>query len=337
MSAVDLTTRYLGLELRAPIVASPSPLTGHLDTLKQLDIAGVGAVVLPSLFEEQLEHDSFAIDRMLGTGAEMSAEASSFFPDLEDYNTGPVRYLELVERAKAELSVPVIASLNGNTPGGWVHYARLLERAGADAIELNVYAVAADPMVTGAQVEEDIAELVREVRRSVEVPVAVKLPPYFSAMANFARHLAVAGADGLVLFNRFYQPDLDLETLLPHPTLVLSTSDELRVPLRWIGILRHRVGVSLAATTGVHTAEDALKVLLAGADVAMTTSALLRHGPGHAAELISGIAAWMVEHEYTSITQLKGSAAQERVADPVAYERANYVQTLASWSSDHTL
>lgn len=334
MSNVDLTTRYLGLELRTPIVASPSPLTGHLDTLKQLDVAGVGAVVLPSLFEEQLEHDSFAIDRMLTVGDEVSAEATSFFPDLEDYNTGPVRYLDLVEQAKAELSVPVIASLNGNTPGGWVHYARLLERAGADAIELNVYSVAADPAVTGGQVEEDIAELVREVRRAVDVPLAVKLPPYFSALANFARHLAVAGADGLVLFNRFYQPDLDLETLLPHPTLSLSTSAELRLPLRWIAILRHRVQVSLAATTGVHTAEDALKVLLAGADVAMTTSALLRNGPGHAAEVIHGIERWMVDHEYESITQLKGSAAQDTAPDPVAYERANYVQTLASWSSE---
>jgi dihydroorotate dehydrogenase (fumarate) len=328
----DLTTDYLGLSLRSPIVASCSPLTGHLDSLGALDEAGVGAVVLPSLFEEQLTHDSLAIDDMLSTVHETSAEATSFFPELYDYDTGPDRYVDLVVAAKGALGVPVVASLNGTSPGGWIEYARLFEEAGADALELNVYRVAADPELSAADVEAQTVELVATVCDSVGIPVAVKLSPYWSSVANLAARLDGAGAAGLVLFNRFYQPDLDLETLRAVPHLVLSTSDELRLPLRWIGLLRGRVACSLAATSGVHTGEDVVKALLVGADVTMTTSALLHHGPGHVRELTDELRTWLEIHEYVSVEQLKGSAAALTGPDPSGYERANYMHTLASWS-----
>lgn len=328
----DLTTEYLGLALRSPIVASCSPLTGHLDSLAALDEAGVGAVVLPSLFEEQLTHDALAIDAMLATGHESTPEATSFFPELHDYDTGPDRAVALVADAKAALAVPVVASLNGTSPGGWTGYARLFQDAGADAIELNVYRVAADPEVTGAELEARTVELVAAVCDAVDIPVAVKLSPHWSSVANLAVRLDAAGAAGLVLFNRFYQPDLDLDTLRAVPHLVLSTSDELRLPMRWIGLLRGRVSCSLAATSGVHTGEDVVKALLVGADVTMTTSALLHHGPGHVRELTDELRRWMVAHEYASVTQMSGSAAALTGPDPSAYERANYVHTLASWS-----
>jgi dihydroorotate dehydrogenase (fumarate) len=328
----DLSTSYLGLRLRSPLVASCSPLTGKLDSLRALDDAGVGAVVLPSLFEEQLTHDSLEIDNMLSTVADSFGEASGFFPDLTDYNTGPDRYLTLVEQAKAAVDVPVIASLNGTTVGGWLRYAKLLEEAGADALELNVYRVAADPTVSGADLEAETVELVGTVAEAAGVPVAVKISPFWSSVANMAVRLERAGAAGLVLFNRFYQPDLDLETLEATPHLVLSTSDELRLPLRWIGLLSGRVGCSLACTTGVHTWQDTAKALLVGADVAMMTSALLHEGPGHARHVLAALEAWMAQQEYESVDQLKGSAAALTGPDPSAFERANYVQTLASWS-----
>ncbi len=329
----DLGTRYLGLDLRSPLVASASPLTGTLDGLRRLEDAGAAAVVLPSLFEEQLTHEALEIDRILATGAESFPEALSYFPEMRDYNTGPDRYLELVARAKEALAIPVIPSLNGVTPGGWVHHATLLEEAGADAIELNVYLVATDPEVSGAEVERRYLEVVCSVRAAVRIPLAVKVGPFFSSIPAMAREMVAAGADGLVLFNRFYQPDLDLETLDVVPHLVLSGSDELRLPLRWIAILHGNVGCSLAATTGVHTAEDALKVLLAGADVAMTTSALLRHGPDHLRRVQASMAEWLDDHEYDSVAQLRGSVSRRAAADPAAYERANYLRTLASYSS----
>ena len=329
----DLSSRYLGLTLRAPVVASASPMTKDDRALRALDDAGVGAVVLPSLFEEQLELEELAIDNMLQTGADAFAEAQTFFPELDDYNTGPDRYLTHLEQTKDALSVPVIASLNGVSLGGWLRYAHLLEQAGADAIELNVYRVAAHPEVSGAAVEQETLELVAAVSGAVGVPVAVKLSPYFSSLANFGCLLEDVGANGLVLFNRFYQPDLDLDTLEPTPRLVLSTSDELRLPLRWIGLLRGCLDLSLAATTGVHTSDDVAKVLLAGADAAMMTSALLRNGPNHVTTVLDGLRAWMVEREYDSVEQLKGSAAAATGPDPEAYERANYVTTLASYSS----
>jgi dihydroorotate dehydrogenase (fumarate) len=330
---VDLRSSYLGLELGSPLVASPSPLTGELEGLVRLEGAGIGAVVLPSLFEEQLTHDQLELDRLLETTSEHTGEALSYFPELEDYNTGPWSYLDLISQAKRALSVPVIASLNGITPGGWVGHAKRMRDAGADAIELNLYSVASDPRVGAAELEGRYLDLVADVRAAVTIPLAVKLSPFFTALANFAVRLDGAGVDGLVLFNRFYQPDLDLDSRDVIPRLVLSTSEELRLPLRWIAILFGRVGVSLAATTGVHTGLDAAKVLLAGANVAMMTSALLRHGPEHVAVVERELRAVMVEHEYDSVAQLRGSMSHDAMADPAGFERANYVRTLMSWSS----
>jgi dihydroorotate dehydrogenase (fumarate) len=330
----DLRTRYLGLQLRSPLVASASPLTGELDGLRRLEDAGAGAAVLPSLFEEQLTHDQLELDRLLETTAEHVGEAQSYFPELDDYNTGPWSYLQGIERAKQAVAIPVIASLNGVTPGGWVRHAKRMQDAGADALELNLYAVAADPRFGAAELEVRYLELVAAVRAAVTVPLAVKLSPFFTALANLAVRIVGAGADGLVLFNRFYQPDLDLDTLAAVPRLVLSTSEELRLPLRWIAILRgHLGGASLAATTGVHTGLDAAKVLLAGADVAMMTSALLRHGPGHVRTVEEELLAILAERDYPSVAQLRGSMSQAAMPDPAGFERANYMRTLLSWSS----
>jgi dihydroorotate dehydrogenase (fumarate) len=330
---VDLRTSYMGLELRSPLVASPSPLTGELDSLRRLEAAGVGAVVLPSLFEEQLTHDQLELDRLLETTSDHTGEALSYFPDLQDYNTGPWTYLDHITQAKRALSVPVIASLNGITPGGWVGHAKRMRDAGADALELNLYTVATDPRVGAAELEARYLDLVGDVRAAVEIPLAVKLSPFFTALANFAVRVDEAGADGLVLFNRFYQPDLDLDSRDVVPRLVLSSSDELRLPLRWIAILFGRVGTSLAATTGVHTGLDAAKVLLAGANVAMMTSALLRHGPEHLQTVEAELRAVMAEHDLDSVAQLRGSMSHGAMPDPAGFERANYMRTLMSWSS----
>ncbi len=330
----DLSADYLGLRLRSPVVASCSPLTGDLASLRALDLAGVGAVVLPSLFEEQLEHEAEELDRYLGLGSDVNPEATfGYAPVLDDYNQGSVQYLKLIRDAKATLEAPVISSLNGSTRGGWTEYARMLADAGSDAIELNLYQVAADPNRTGRSIEDETLALVASVSGACDVPVAVKLSPYWSGLAHFAGRLVDAGAAGLVLFNRFYQPDIDLETLSVGPRLVLSTSDELRLPLRWMAILHGRVAASLAATSGVHDSADVLKVLLAGANVAMTTSALLRHGPEHVRVLVDGVRDWMVEREYTSVEQLTGSVSQINVGDPAAFERANYIDTLTRYAS----
>jgi dihydroorotate dehydrogenase (fumarate) len=328
----DLSTRYLGLDLGSPLVASASPLTGHLDTLEALEAAGAAAVVLPSLFEEQIEHEELQLAAVLEHGAESFGEALSYFPELDDYNTGPDAYLELVGRAKASLDIPVIASLNGSSEGGWVRYARLLEDAGADAIELNVYAVEADGSTSGRAVEERTLGLVASVREAVSLPLAVKVGPFYSAFAHMAGRLAEAGADGLVLFNRFLQPDIDLETLSVSPELHLSSPEELRLPLRWIAILRGRVPVDLAATGGAHSASDVVKLLLAGADVVMLASALLRHGPGHVDALRGDVAAWLAEREYESVEQLKGSMSQAAAPDPAAFERSQYMRALISYA-----
>jgi len=330
----DLATEYLGLHLRSPLVASSSPLTGNLDDLRRLEDAGAGAVVLPSLFEEQIEHEAVQVDRVLETGAGMFGEALTFFPDLGDYDTGPDRALELVRRAREALDVPVIASLNGVSPGGWLEHARLLEEAGAHALELNLYLVAADPELTAQALEDRYLELVRSVRAGLRIPLAVKIGPFFTALAHTARELVRAGADGLVLFNRFYQPDLDVETLAVEPRLGVSTSEELRLPLRWIALLHGHLGeASLGATTGIHTAADALKALLAGADVAMLASALLASGPPHLQRLERDMVEWMAEREYTSVRQLRGSVSQQSAEDPTAFERANYMRTLHSYAS----
>jgi dihydroorotate dehydrogenase (fumarate) len=330
---VDLRTNYLGLELRSPLVASPSPLTGELDGLRRLEAAGVGAVVLPSLFEEQLTHDQLELDRLLETTSDHTGEALSYFPDLADYNTGPWSYLDHLEQAKRALSVPVIASLNGITPGGWVGHAKRMRDAGADGIELNLYTVATEPRVGAAELEARYLDLIAQVRAAVSLPLAVKLSPFFTALANFAVRVDEAGADGLVLFNRFYQPDLDIDTLDVVPRLVLSTSEELRLPLRWIAILYGRVGTSLAATTGVHTGLDAAKALLAGANVAMMTSALLRNGPEHVRVVEGELRAVLAERDYDSVAQLRGSMSRSAMPDPAGFERANYMRTLMSWSS----
>ena len=329
----DLTTRYLGFELRTPVVASASPMTADPTSLGRLEEAGVGAVVLPSLFEEQLVHEAADLDAMLDHNAEAFAEATSFFPDLQDYNTGPDQYLQTIAEAKRRLTAPVIASLNGTSTGGWVRYAREIEDAGADALELNVYLIAADFSLTPAEVEGRYVDLVESVRSAVDLPLAVKIGPQLTSVPVMAQQLVRAGADGLVLFNRFYQPDIDPDTREIQPNLVLSTSDELRLPLRWIAICSGRVDASLALTSGVHEVEDVAKGLLAGADVTMATSALLRRGASHVRHLTEGLHAWMVEHEYDSVEQLKGSVSQRHAPDPEAFARANYLQTLSSWSS----
>ena len=331
---VDLRTRYLGLELQHPIVASASPLTGSVESLARLQAAGVAAVVLPSLFEEQIEHDEMATHNLMLVGSGLSPEAEGFFPELQSYRTGPDEYLKLITDARRTLSVPVIASLNGHTPGGWTRMARQIEDAGAHALELNVYFLAASVDDTSAAVEQRYIDLVQSVVQQVTIPVAVKVAPYFSAMANMASRLTGAGASGLVLFNRFLQPDIGLDELEVVPHLVLSTSDELRLALRWIAILRGRVEASLAATGGAHTPEDVLKLLLAGADCVMLASSLLNHGPTHIGTLVRGVTAWMAEHEYVSVAQMKGSLSQQSCPDPDAFERANYMKTLKSYTSE---
>ena len=328
----DLTTTYLGLALRSPIVASASPLTAQVESLLALEHAGIGAAVLPSIFEEQVEHDQLDVHELLEHQTHSFGEALTWFPELEEYSTGPDRYLEHLAAAKAALAVPVIASLNGVSPGGWLRYAKLCEEAGADALELNVYAVETDVNVSSIAVEERTAGLVRAVRSAVSIPLAVKVGPFYSAFAHMATQLQEAGADGLVLFNRFLQPDIDLDTLEISPWLSLSTASELRLPLRWIAILHGRVGVSLAGTSGVHDWQGALKLLLAGADVAMVASAALARGPHVVGEMIEGIREWMAEREYVSIEQLKGSMSQVACPDPAAFERGNYMKALVSYA-----
>jgi dihydroorotate dehydrogenase (fumarate) len=330
--SVDLRSRYLGLELRNPIVAAASPMTSSLDNLQRLQDAGVGAVVLPSLFEEQIEHEEMATHNLMLSGAELSPEAHGFFPEMQNYNTGPDNYLKLIGDAKKALSVPVIPSLNGCTPGGGTRIAKQFEEAGADAIELNVYFLATDPAHNSAVVEQRYLDLVLSVRSMVSIPVAVKVSPYFSAMANMAARLAAAGASGLVLFNRFVQPDILLDELEVAPHLVLSTSDELRLALRWIAIMHGRVTASLAATGGAHTAEDAVKLLLAGADCVMIASSLLRQGPKHAGAMISGMERWLAERDYASVEQMKGSLSQQACPDPEAFDRSNYLTALTSYA-----
>jgi len=333
MAALDTT--YLGLRLRSPIVASAGPLTGDLDTAARLADAGVGALVLPSLFEEEIIHEQVELAAALEAGTEHFAEAIDYLPAIPRFPSAPDRYLASLERTKARVSVPVIASLNAFSPGSWARFSRLLGDAGADAIELNVYRVAADPARTGTAMEDDDLALVAEVRAAVDVPIALKLSPFYSAMANFAVRAVQAGADGLVLFNRFYQPDLDVDTLEIVPRLELSSQWELRLPLRWIAILRPMLHgrASLAATSGVESGADVAKALLVGADVAMTTSALLRHGPKHARVVEDELVAWMKDHEYGSVDQLRGSVSYACTDDPSAFERANYMRVLHSWSA----
>lgn len=329
----DLHTNYLGLRLRSPLVASAGPFTGDLTRLVELVEAGAGAVVLPSLFQEQIEHDTGEIDRLFSLHRDSFAEATTFFPDLQDVDTAIDMYLGHLEAARRAVDVPVIASLNGTSLGGWIRYARVLEEAGADAIELNLYEIAAEPAARPDLIESEQLELVATLAAEVHVPIAVKISPFYTSVSSFAVALQDAGALGIVMFNRFYLPDLDLETLEVVPKLTLSTPDELRLPLRWIGIVREHLGISIAGSTGVHSGEDAAKLLLAGADVAMTTSAVLRNGPQHLARMEDELRAWMYDHDYDTLEEMCGAARREAAIDPEAYERANYIGNLATYSS----
>ncbi len=328
---VDLSTSYLGLALRSPVVASASPLCEDVDNIRRMEDAGAGAVVLHSLFEEQITLESHHLDRYLSQGAESFAESLTYFPDMTAYNLGPDGYLEHVRRAKAAVGIPIIGSLNGVSTGGWIRYARKIEEAGADALELNVYYIPTDPEMTGADVERMYVELVRDVAASVRIPVAVKLGHAFSAMANLARQLEEAGARGLVLFNRFYQPDFDLEQLQVVPRLTLSSPYELLLRVHWVAILYGHVRADLAVTGGVHTAQDVLKAMMAGARVAMMTSALLKHGVDLLRVVRANLVAWMEAHEYESIRQMQGSMSYRSVAEPAEFERANYLKVLGSY------
>lgn len=327
----DLTTRYLGLELKNPIVASASPLTKKLENAKKLDAAGVGAIVMYSLFEEQIIHESLELDHYLTRGTDSFAEALSYLPDAGTYATGPGKYLDHLSAVKNSVSVPVIASLNGVSKGGWTKYAHHMQEAGADAIELNLYYLATDPTLTSAELEQVYVDLVWQVKSSIKIPLAVKLSPFITALPNFAQKLVAAGADGLVLFNRFYQPDFDLENLEVVHQLHLSKSDELNLPLRWISILHGKVKADLALTTGVHTAQDVIKSMMAGAQVSMMASELLAHGYGRIGEILSIMQSWMQEREYLSVKQMQGSMSQHAVKEPAAFERANYMKVLSSW------
>lgn len=328
---VDLTTNYLGLQLKNPLVASSSPLSNKVESALALQEAGVSALTMPSLFEEQIIQESLKFHEDLSRGVDSFAEALSYIPDVGQYSIGPEAYLEQLKKVKNALDIPVIGSLNGVSTGGWIEYAQKIEQAGADALELNIYYLATDPDLSSTELENNYITLVRDVRERVTIPIAVKLSPFITALPNFARRLTEAGADGLVLFNRFYQPDFDLEELEVVPNLVLSTSDELRLPLRWIAILYGRIAADLALTSGVHNAVDVLKAMMAGASVTSVASAFLEYGPQIATQILQDMQSWMIEREYVSVNQMKGSMSQRAVAEPAAFERANYMKVLSSY------
>jgi dihydroorotate dehydrogenase (fumarate) len=328
---VDLTTSYLGLSLKNPLVASSSPLSEKLEKVQALEKAGVAGVIMYSLFEEQIIRESIKLHEDLMRGSYSSPEALTYIPEIGRYSLGPDRYIEHLSRVKEAVSIPVIGSLNGVSTGGWIDYARKIEQAGADALELNLYNLVSDPQLSSAEVEESQITLVGDVCEKVKIPVAVKLSPFYTSLPNFASRLAQAGAKGLVLFNRFYQPDLDAEALEVVPNLVLSNSDELRLPLRWIAILYGRVQADLALTTGVHDSCDMVKAIMSGASVAMVASALLQRGIEHVDEMLCNFTEWLGEHEYVSVNQMRGSMSQQAVAEPDAFERANYMKVLSSY------
>ena len=328
---MDLTTTYLGMKLKNPIVPSASPLSHNIDTMKRLEDAGAAAIVMYSLFEEQIAHETSELYHYLSYGTESFAEALTYFPEIQHYNLGPDEYIELIAKAKKSIGVPIIGSLNGISVGGWISYAKKIEQAGADALELNIYYIPTDPLLSGSDVEDRYLEVLHAIRNTIKIPIAVKLSPFFSSMAHMAHRLDTAGANGLVLFNRFYQPDIDLTTLEVKPNVILSTPQSMRLPMRWIAILHGTVKASLAATGGIHSAEDALKMLMVGADVTMMCSALLKRGPQYIHEVLIDMERWLVEHEYVSIQQLKGSMSQKSIADPAAFERANYMKALQSF------
>jgi len=328
----DLSTNYLGLKLKNPIVASASPLTEKLENFERLEEAGAAAIVMHSLMEEQIEADSVNIDNALEYGTNSYAESTSYLPDMSKYNIGPDRYLEMLHRGKQSVSIPVIASLNGRSPGGWVRYAELMEEAGADAIELNIFDVPTDTALSAEDLETRYCNIVSAIRKSVRLPLAVKLGPYFTSLANFARKLNDSGADGVVIFNRFYQPDFNIEDMEVTPNLVLSSPHELRLRLHWAAILYHQVETYIAVTGGVHDSSDVLKCMMAGAHVAMMTSALLKYSVEHIGVVLAGIEAWMEENEYLSIRQMRGSMSLVNIENPAAFLRGNYLKTLSSYT-----
>ena len=331
---MDLSTTYMGMQLRNPLVASASPLSKSVDPVRQMEDAGISAVVMFSLFEEEITHSQLELDHHLEAGTHSFAEALEYFPEHEQYNVGPESYLDQVRKLKEAVDIPIIASLNGTTTSGWVDYAKQIEEAGANALELNVYYIPTDIEETSVEVEDRYVEILRLVVASVTIPVAVKLSPYFSAMANMARKLDQAGADALVLFNRFYQPDIDLENLEVTPNVLLSTPQAMRVPLRWTAILYGQVEADLAASGGIHTADDVIKMSMAGASITQMASALLQRGPDHARVVLQEMEQWLVEHEYESVQQMQGSMSQRNCADPTAFERANYIKALSTFASN---
>ena len=328
---MDLSTRYLGLQLPHPFMPGASPMVDDLGGVKRLEDAGAAAIVMHSLFEEQITREQMATFRATDLHGESFAEATSYFPSPDRFALGPEQYLDHLRRIKAAVRVPVIASLNGTTLGGWLEHARLMEQAGADALELNVYSLATDPETSGQALEDRAVEMLRAVRGAVRIPVALKLSPYYSSLAHYARRLDEAGADGLVLFNRFYQADIDVEALQVSRSLSLSHSSDLLLRLRWLAILSPRLHASLAVTGGVHTALDAVKAVMAGAHAVQVVSALLHRGPGYLKTLLEEMAAWMEQHDYQSLEQMRGSMNLASCPDPAVYERANYMLILQSW------
>jgi dihydroorotate dehydrogenase (fumarate) len=330
---MDLTTRYLGLSLKNPLVAGASPLTGHVDNIRRLEDLGAGAVVLPSIFEEQIEHEEQLIERLTTVGIDSYGEALTYFPMHTAYAIHPERYLDLVHRAVKAVDIPVVASLNGVTDHGWVMYAQQIEEAGASAIELNIYFIPSDLDLSSHEVEQRYVDILKAVKETVKCPVAVKVGPYFSAIGHMARRFDQAGADGLVLFNRFYEPDIDLSRLAFASNLELSSAYEIRLPLLWIGVLSGRLKASLAASSGVDSAEEVIKYLLAGADVVMTTASLLRHGIGHIKELLGGLETWLASRDLESLEAVRGRMSHRNIADPTSFERANYIKMLHSYKA----
>jgi dihydroorotate dehydrogenase (fumarate) len=330
---VDLSTTYLGLKLKNPLVASASPLSEKVETVEKLEEAGISAIVMYSLFEEQIIHESLELDHFLFYGSEISAEFNTFYPQSGKYTLKADAYIEALKKIKQAVNIPVIGSLNGVSTGGWIKYAKKIEEAGADALELNLYFLPTNPALTATEIEENYITLVHDVRNNISIPLAVKLSPFFTAIPNIAKRLVEAGANGLVLFNRFYQPDLDLENMEVTPNLVLSTSNELRLPLRWIAILYGQIKADLALTSGIHTAEDVIKASMAGASVAMMASELLAKGINRLPVILADLEKWMTEHEYESIRQMKGSLSQKSIKEPAAFERVNYMKVLNSFKS----
>jgi dihydroorotate dehydrogenase (fumarate) len=328
---MDLSTTYLGLKLRTPLVPSASPLSEEIDSIKAMEDAGASAVVLYSLFEEQLVVDRAELVHNLEQGTESFAEALTYFPEPDDFRLGPEEYLGHISKAKKAVKIPIIASLNGSSTGGWTKYAKAIQQAGADALELNIYSIPTDLNLSSAKIEQAYIDILKAVKSEVTIPVAVKLSPFFTNFANMAKRLDKAGANGLVLFNRFYQPDIDLETLEVKPNILLSTPMAMRVPLRWIALLHGKLQANIAATSGIHRASDVLKMLMAGADVTMLCSALIRHGSGQIGVIERDLVAWMQEHEYESVAQLKGSMSQKNCADPSAFERAQYMKAISQF------